>query len=311
MKAILRSYFYRLFRDKLFYISVGIVFVLGLLIGIGFRAVQSSSDSNQPYFAYGLLIGLNGGDFLGGGTVPWIDLLFFTVFGAIRYRKETVSGAMRNYIVSGYSRKQIFHSLYLGNLVYYLFTLLALCLGSCLPYLGTPFGIAGDQIGTYFGVCGLSLLTSLAFMTFAYFTFVLLQGHGFSGSMAIIIYAVLSLFGTIMILVVSLNLETVDPGLAKVLFVIDGILPPGNRSALASALTGGGNVSLGAVPGGLYLSAFPEALPSGSHTYEVIAAIRSLNWEAINIATSIVFSVVIGVGSYLLGFFINNKRDLK
>lgn len=309
MKAILRSYFYRLFRDKVFYIGTSIVFFLGLIIAVVMRLVLN----DQATFAFGLTLGLNGGVFLGiSSTIPWIDLLFFTILGAIRYRKETVSGAMRNYIVSGYSRKQIFNALYVGNIAFYLCLFFALLLGSILPFIGAPFGVASGEVGSFFGLVGLNLLSNLALMTFVYFTFVLLQGHGFSGSMGIIIYAGLSLFGTILTIVVGFNLNTIDKVAAKVLFILNGLLVPGNRSTLSSGYDGT-SVRFDSIPGESSLSLF-NALgisDSGQHVQEVVQEIRSIDWGAFNVTTTIVTSLVILAASYFFGLLLNEKRDLK
>lgn len=310
MKAILRSYFYRLFRDKLFYISLSIVFGLGFLISGAIRLIMANTGSgDSATFASAILLGLNGGEYMGGSGVPWMELLFFTAFGAARYRKETVSGAMRNYIVSGYSRGQIYHALYVGNLVYYLLLLAGILVGSCLPFIGTPFGVPSDQIGSFFGLCGLSLLSSISLMTFVYFTFVLLQGHGFAGSLGILIHVFLSMVSLILSLVVSINIDTIDKGVAKALVILNGLLVTGNRSAISGGFSGG-NVKFDTIPGFNVLG-IASANPGQGHAQEVLQEIMSVPWANFNISTTIILAAIIGGGFYALGYWINAKRDLK
>ena len=297
MGPILRSYFYRLFREKAFYIELGISFGLTLVVSLIVRLVLSGVKDAAPTLSSAIMTGFTGGDVLGTSSIPWISLFLFTIFGAVRYRKETISGAMRNYIVSGYSRGQTFHALLIGNFVFYVLLSLSIALGVILPFLGCPFGIEGSAVGDFFLSLGLCVLLDIAYFLFIYFTFVLMNGHGFAGSLATLVFVGLSLIGTVAILVVAANAGNVGAEGVKGVFLGLGWLLPSNRGALASGV--------------------PGTIPNGSAAMvlitskEILAALKSVDWVRYNVVTALLTALALGGASYGFGLLIAAKRDLK
>lgn len=302
MKAILRSYFYRLFREKGFYIELGILFGIGFFIALIVRVVAAANGSPIA-LERALLTAFTGGSIMGSGSIPWFNVFFFIIFGAVRYKKEVDSGAMRNYIVSGYSRKQIYNALYIGNMFFFLCLTLAVGLGIFLPFLGSPTSLASSQVGSFIGAIGLSLLLQCSIATFAYFSFVLLRGHGFSSTFGILVYIGLALIAQMTVLILSLNLGTVSVDTAIMVMSIIGVLP----SSLCGAFSSG---SLGGVPSGgvLPIVVTPD---QASHIEEVVQAVNGRDWTNLNVTAAIIVALLIGIGFYFLGLWLNNRRDLK
>ena len=87
MKPILRSYFYRLFREKAFYIELGILFGLSLIIAALVRGVAYANGENIG-FERAVITAFTGGQIMSNGSIPWLNVFFFVIFGAVRYRKD-------------------------------------------------------------------------------------------------------------------------------------------------------------------------------------------------------------------------------
>lgn len=238
MKPILRSYFYRLFREPAFYIELGIIFGLSLLTAILVRVVAVNSGEDIA-FERALITAFTGGDIMGRAMIPWFSLFFFVIFGSVRYRKETASGALRNYIVSGYSRKQVYNALYIGNMAFYLLLSLALAVGIILPFIGAPNHLASADVGSFLGAIGLSILVQLAYATFVFFSFVLLQGHGFAGSFGILVYLGLNLISLLVILITSFNLGGINLEIGQGILRAIGVLPSSQLTAFSSGKLSG------------------------------------------------------------------------
>ena len=297
MGAILKSYFYRLFREKAFYIELSIVFGLCFTVALIVRLIMQGSGETLPGFSSLILTGLSGGTLFGGNSIPWLPMFFFIIFGAVRYRKETASGAMRNYVVSGYTRGQVYHALLLGNFVFYLCLVLAVTLGVCLPFLGAGWNLSGT-VGDYLLSLGMIALMDVSFFLFSYFTFVLLMGHGFAGSMATLIYLGLSLIGVIGSVVIAASAETLGPeGVKNATLAISWSLP-----SCASAFASGN----------------PSAVPFGSLFAAIIgtnpdyrAAFDAVDWRAYTVTFALIGSAIFGLGGYGFGLLAAVKRDLK
>jgi len=305
MKPILRSYFYRLFREKAFYIELGILFGLSLIIASLVRGVAYANGEDIG-FERAVLTAFTGGQLMGTASIPWLNLFFFVIFGAVRYRKETASGALRNYIVSGYSRKQIYNALYIGNMVFYLFLTASIALGVILPFIGAPNGLSGDAVGSFLAAIGLSFLVQFAFATFVYFSFVLMQGHGFSGTFGILVYVGLSLICSIIVLVVSFNMTSITVDVGKGVLRGIGFLPNSVLGAFSS-----GKLS-GAPQGGLLpLILVDPSSEAGQQAMATMQAVNGADYTVSNVISAFVSIALFGVGSYLLGMRINSRRDLK
>ena len=305
MKPILRSYFYRLFREKAFYIELGILFGLSLIVAALVRGVAYANGENIA-FDQAVLTAFTGGQLMGTGSIPWLNVFFFVIFGAVRYRKETASGALRNYIVSGYSRKQIYNALYIGNMVFFVLLTASIALGVILPFIGAPNGLSADAVGPFIGAIGLSFLVQFAFATFVYFSYVLMQGHGFAGSFGILVYVGLSLIVSIIIVVISFNLASITVDFGKGFLTAIGFLPNSVLGAFSSG-------KLSGAPGGGLL---PLILgdPSSAEARQAMATLNAVNgadYTVSNVISAFISIALFGVGSYFLGLWIHSRRDLK
>ena len=296
MRSILRSYFYRLFHEVGFYVQVSICFFIPFLIALIARIALQSNGSTLDPMSEMLLVGLTGGKLMGSSSIPWMSLFFFSIFGAVRYHKETASGAMRNYVVSGYSRSQIYNAFYIGYLVFFLFLSCAITLGVTLPFIGTAWAPQGLNGWDYLLNLLLIVLSDWMLFTFMYFAFVWLKGHGFSGSFGILVYVGLSLFGTIGMLIVLIAGDKLSGDTAKLLGYTLGFFFTSNRGVLA-----GGNLS--ASPLGSF-SAMGVDTPA-------TRALASVDWKVFNISSCLINAAIFGVGSYFLGLHLSVKRDLK
>ena len=306
MKPILRSYFYRLFREKAFYIELGILFGLSLIVAALVRGVAYANGEDIG-FERAVITAFTGGQIMSSGaSIPWLNVFFFVIFGAVRYRKETASGALRNYIVSGYSRKQIYNALYIGNMVFYLLLTASIVLGVILPFLGAPNGLSGDEVGPFLAAIGLSFLIQFAYATFVYFSFVLMQGHGFAGTFGILVYVGLSLISSIVIVVVSFNLTSISVDVGKGILTGIGFLPNSVLGAFSS-----GKLSGAPFGGVMPLVLGDPSSEAGRQAMATMQAINGADYTVSNVISAFFSIALFGVGSYFLGLRINSRRDLK
>lgn len=291
MKSLLRSYFYRQFHSAGFYVQIGILFGLGLLVSLIMMAVGLYNDTSfdKTYFA---LLGWTGSGVING--LPWIPLTLFAFAGAINYHREVSSGALRNYIVSGHSRTQIYIGLYIGNLVHYCFLQVATFLG--LGTLGVILAAApgeGFDPASFATCLILCTFVDLALVTFFYALFSIMKGHGFSGPLGVIIYTGLSMAATIITLVLTsmFRMENLSADFLKGYLTASVWIYPVLRDTLASG-------SLNTVP-----SAQLVAIISGG--------LEPVDNTVMNLIAGISLPLILGAGSFVLGLFKFRKDDFK
>ena len=291
MKTLLRSYFYRQFRSAGFYVQVGILFVLGLIVALIMLAVGFYEDPgyDKTYFA---LLGWTGTGLING--LPWIPLTLFAFAGAINYHREVTSGALRNYIVSGHSRTQIYLGLYIGNLVYYFCLQIATFLG--LGLLGVIFAKApGESFdpGSFAACFLLCTFVDIALVTFYYVLFSVMKGHGFSGPLGVIIYTGLSVLSTIVTLVLTFMFrqQSLSGDVLKGYLTASVWIYPVLRDTLAS--------------GSLHDA------PSAQLVTMISGDLGPVDNTMMNLAAGIVLPTLLGAGSFVLGLIRFRKADFK
>ena len=315
MNSILKSFFYRTFKTKGFWIQFAILGTIGLLIGIGivlaangFRYNYENAEDPMVRTAYYAeyqvlnfrdmsLIGINGGLLSASASLPHIPLCVITILFSIRFHAEYSSGSMRNYIVSGYSRQQAYRSLFFGFLVYcaalyaaYAFSMVAV-LGIGQLYGG--FDGAAD-VGEYFACIGLSFLCYVAYYAFAYFLNTAMGGRGFAGPLCLMIYVVLAIVAALMTTFFALGQLTIYyesnydeeavKNVANALRVIFSFFPSGHGTILGS-----GHLSTAAFSAFNFTEDF--TLP--------------------NVIIIILENAGLGIGTFFLGQAIIAHRDLK
>ena len=315
MNSILKSFFYRTFKTKGFWIQFAILGTIGLLIGIGiviasngFRISYENADDSMAraydYATYTVLnfrdmslIGINGGMLSASASLPHIPLCVITILFSIRFHAEYSSGSMRNYIVSGYSRQQAYRSLFIGFLVYcaalyaaYAFSMVAV-LGVGQLYGG--FEGAAD-VGEYLACIGLSFLCYVAYYAFAYFINTALGGRGFAGPLCLLVYfafAIVASLTTTFFALSQLSIyyeadydEEAVKNVANALRIILTFFPSGQ-----GAILGSGHLSTPALTGFNFNEDF----------------------TLMNVIVIILENAGIGVGTFFLGQTIIAHRDLK
>ena len=324
MKTILRSFFYRTFKTKGFWIQFAVMGLIGVICGvIGYVVVNYAyqeylnaigTDYEYTYMMVGEtinraavgLIAINGGVLVGSNSVPHPILCVICILICIRFHNEMSSGSMRNYIVSGYSRKQAYRSLFVGFLVYGALLYASFAISMLLPTFLLPGGFYGlkdlSAVGQYLAIAGLSIVIFLAYYAFSFFLNVLLNGNAFAGPLAILIYLVLALISMTPSLIQLLFLNPLggatEEEMNRFREIVGNILvftPYGQTAIVAS-----GNLAF--VPGDLIGSILGGG---GSSSTDETALILK------NVLAIVLENGAIGVGSFFLGQHILAKRDLR
>jgi len=317
MNSILKSFFYRTFKTKGFWIQFAILGTIGLLIGLGivlaangfrynYENAKETMDRNAYYFEYEYqllnfrdmsLIGINGGILSASASLPHIPLCVITILFSIRFHAEYSSGSMRNYIVSGYSRQQAYRSLFVGFLVYcaalyaaYAFSMVAV-LGIGQLYSGFEGAL---DVGEYFACIGLSFLCYVAYYAFAYFLNTAMGGRGFAGPLCLMIYFVFAIVTSLTTAFFALSQSSIlyendydeeaVKNVANVLRIICTFTPSGQ-----STILGSGHLSTPAFTG----------FPFGE------------DFTLMNVIVIVIENAGLGVGTFFLGQTILAHRDLK
>ena len=153
MKNLLKADFYRARKDKLLLIgllvSIGLVLMQVLLIK-GLVSASSAADADSEVIGTalgtsGLALWFNGISIM-GNTTQYIIPIFLTIF----FVKEFSDRTIRNKLIVGYSRTQIFFSIIivhavLSVIIYFTTSMIGLLFGSLLFGFGATFN--GSVIG--------------------------------------------------------------------------------------------------------------------------------------------------------------------
>ena len=153
MKNLLKADFYRARKDKLLLIgllvSIGLVLMQVLLIK-GLVSASSAADADAEVIGNalgtsGLALWFNGISIM-GNTTQYIIPIFLTIF----FVKEFSDRTIRNKLIVGYSRTQIFFSIIivhavLSVIIYFTTSMIGLLFGSLLFGFGATFN--GSVIG--------------------------------------------------------------------------------------------------------------------------------------------------------------------
>ena len=154
MKNLLKADFYRARKDKLLLIgllvSIGLVLMQVLLIK-GVVAASDAADADAEVVGSalgtsGLALWFNGISIL-GNTTQYIIPIFLTIFFVKEFNDRTI----RNKLIIGYSRTQIFFSIIivhavLSVIIYFTTSMIGLLFGSLL------FGFGATFNGSVFGL---------------------------------------------------------------------------------------------------------------------------------------------------------------
>ena len=146
MKNLLKSDFYRARKDKVLWIGLIVTVALVLMQVLLVKAVLSASDVEQDAETVGNMLGTSGmamwmnGISIMGNTTQYIIPIFLTIF----FVKEFSDRTIRNKLIIGYSRSQIFFSIIIVHAVlsvifYLAASLVGLALGGALFGFGTTF----------------------------------------------------------------------------------------------------------------------------------------------------------------------------
>ena len=146
MTNLLKSDFYRAKKDKLLWIGLIVTVALVLMQILLVKAIVATSNAEADAEQVGTLLGTSGmamwmnGVSILGNTTQYIIPIFLTIF----FVKEFSDRTIRNKLIIGYSRTQIFFSIIIVHAVlsiifYFAASLIGLLFGSLLFGFGTTF----------------------------------------------------------------------------------------------------------------------------------------------------------------------------
>lgn len=216
MKNLLKSDFYRARKDKV--LLIGLIVTIGLvimqvLITKGMLLASSAADADAEQIGgllgtTGMALCSNGVSILGNTTQMLIPI-FLTIFIVKEFNDRTI----RNKLIVGYSRSQIYFSIIIVHavisLIYYLgASLIGLLLGTLFFGLGATFN--ADVFGVIVIGFIIQFLLSYVLIGFAIIFAINKQSLVLGILLPIVLGFIISIFG----LVASLD---VNPTLTKVL----------------------------------------------------------------------------------------------
>jgi ABC-type transport system involved in multi-copper enzyme maturation permease subunit len=206
-------------------------------------------------------------------------------------------GTLRNQIVSGYSRKEIYTAYWIGMQIYMLIMLAIYALSiSLLSSILLPNGFTNENVGPFFLSLLLGIVYEMAITSLAFFLIILIKFPAWP----IVIIVMASVASMIISLVlVANNLAGQKPNL-NVFYVLPwmpdiqaAILQSGDLSVVT---TSSGFSMFGAVT---------------SKTMEQATGADHVDYTAYSTFAILAESLLIALGSFLGGFFYFNHHDLK
>ncbi len=171
MSRLLRANLYRLFKDKMIYIIVAIVFGFALLSAALMEFVASVAGSDAAEL--GIAIGSNARSlFLNGLSISNNVGIAFPIFIAIYLCKDYQYGTIRNQIISGHTKTSIYvasliTALILGVGMFLLNAVANFLVGLLFGGYGAPF--EASEVGFLLSTLGLSVLITMLITTFTHF----------------------------------------------------------------------------------------------------------------------------------------------
>ena len=119
MKNLLKADFYRLLKNKLVFVSLIIAAVLPIIIALVILGLREMLIALDPTSREALEMVLNANVLLGSSFSLTNNFgIILPVFASIIILSDVSAGTIRNKIILGYKRRQIFASHYLTTLVY-------------------------------------------------------------------------------------------------------------------------------------------------------------------------------------------------
>jgi len=164
MNKLLKLVFFRLRKEKAPWVELSIAIVLGLIVGCVYAYIGSSITTGD-------LVTVSVRNTILSTFSPTYNVpTALAIAGAVAFFHTEINyGTLRNQITSGYSRKQIFISYWIGVLALAGMILLAF-LAADLFVSGwfLPLGFTASNVGPFFMSIGFGIIETIAMITLAY-----------------------------------------------------------------------------------------------------------------------------------------------
>lgn len=296
MGKLLKLVFFRLRKEKApmieAFIAIGYAFLMTTVFYLIYQsALASGSTQDEVGISLRMMILQT---ITPGYNVPAVLIVAGV---ASFFYTEINYGTLRNQIVSGYSRKEIYTAYWIGMQIYMLIMLAIYALSiSLLSSILLPNGFTNENVGPFFLSLLLGIVYEMAITSLAFFLIILIKFPAWP----IVIIVMASVASMIISLVlVANNLAGQKPNL-NVFYVLPwmpdiqaAILQSGDLSVVT---TSSGFSMFGAVT---------------SKTMEQATGADHVDYTAYSTFAILAESLLIALGSFLGGFFYFNHHDLK
>jgi len=286
MKKLLKLVFFRLRKEKAPWIELSIAIAFGLIYGAVYAYIASlSSGSDSVVNIRSTILGT----FSPSYNIPTA----LAVAGSVAFFHTEINyGTLRNQITSGYSRKQIFISYWIGVLALSFMIMLGFTAANLLVSAWfIPVGFTASNVGPFFMSIGFGVLQTVAIITLAYFLTHLMK----SPAWPILIVILLGASSVIADMLAQMIFFGVSPNATaddlNTFFSILVFLPNSQSAAITSG-------SYGIFTDGLFFANLTANPTGADYTANYVFAILLEN-------------LVVLAGSFFGGFFYFDRHDLK
>jgi hypothetical protein len=293
MGKLLKLVFFRLRKEKApmieAFIAIGYALLMVLIYYVVYQAETANGSSGSD-------LGISVRTLLLSTISPGYNIPAVLIVAGIAsfFYTELNYGTLRNQIVSGYSRKEIYTAYWIGMQIYMVIMLAiyAMATGILASALQLPGDFSSSNIGPFFLSLALGILYEMGIASLAFFLIILIKFPAWP-IVIIVISSVASMIISAMIMAQNMSSTTDNPYIFYFLIWMPDIqaatLKNGDLSVIAYSLS-----TFGA--GNLYTS--KNVLPDTDFTAYSVSVI---------IGENILFTLA----SFLGGFFYFNHHDLK
>lgn len=201
MSKLIKANFYRLFREKSLIVSLIVIFSMALLSTLSIKVVNDVFSKIDDLKEFASALSLDGKTiFLNSLSVTNNFGLLCPVFVAIYVCKDYQYGTIRNQIISGHSRTEIYLSSLIVSVIYgaflfFLNSIVNLIIGSIFG--GFDSSTNGFDFLFVIKSLSLSLLIMIVMITFTHFLCLLTKNLALSIIFCIVSSFVLSIFSVV------------------------------------------------------------------------------------------------------------------
>jgi len=296
MGKLLKLVFFRLRKEKApmieAFIAIGYAFLMAVIYFVIYQAALSTGSTAED-------VGISLRSMILQTITPGYNVPAVLIVAGVAsfFYTEINYGTLRNQIVSGYSRKEIYTAYWIGMQIYMLVMLTVYAASiALLSSILLPNGFTNENVGPFFLSLLLGIVYEMAITSLAFFLIVLIKFPAWP----IVIVVMASVASMIVSLVVVANNLMVQKPNMNVFYILPwmpdiqaAILQSGDLSVVA---TSSGLSTVGAIT---------------SKTIEDSIGAAHVDYTAYSTFAILTESILITIGSFLGGFFYFNHHDLK